>query len=149
MPTDLGAKLYDQFAPAERHTLMLEALARGDEAEAVRLKDACPRKDYTQADAGFVDRREVAFEIMLVACIDLRSMWAKLHTLQWATGEGRRLATWQQINATMAFLDGEQFGKGRPQLPWFGEDRLKQDRAEDDAGDGEGANEQELESDNG
>jgi hypothetical protein len=115
----VGAKLYEYLAPPERLTLMLEALARDDEAEATRLRDTCPRKMYTQQEAGFADRRDVAFEVMLTACIDLRAMCARLHMLQWAIAVGRRLATWQQINATMAFLDGERYGRRQPQLDFF------------------------------
>ncbi len=120
-PKDVArdAKLYEQFGPAERHTLLLEALARNDEAEADRLRDTCPQRTYTQSDAGFVDRREVAFEIMLTACIDLRSMCSRLHVLRWAIAVARRLATWQQITATMAFLDGERFGRRQPQIDFF------------------------------
>ena len=140
------SQLYEHFAPPERLTLTLEAMARGDDAEAARLKDTCPRKAYTQADAAYDDRIRLSFEIMTVVCIDLRSMWAKLHMLEWCIGAMRNLATWQQINASMAFLDGEQFGLRRPQIGFFA--RHERDTAaaeaeaeQDDEGEAEGGQE--------
>jgi len=119
MATDPPAKLYDQFAPAERLTLVLEAMARGDVAEAERLQRSCPRKSYTQADAQYEERFSMAFDILAVVTIDLRCMWGKLHVLRWVLGEVREMATAQNINAAFAFLDGERCGKGKRQMGFF------------------------------
>ncbi len=76
-------KLYEQFQPPERLTLLLEAMARDDADEAGRLQRTCPRLTYTMQDAEFGERWAMAFDIMAVVCIDLRAMWAKLHLLEW------------------------------------------------------------------
>ena len=97
-------KLYEHFGPQERLTLILEALARGDEAD--RLSGSCPRLQYTMRDAAFGDRLDTAFDIMSIACVDLRCLWGKLETLRWVTAVARRMATHHQISATFALLDG-------------------------------------------
>jgi hypothetical protein len=106
--------------PAERAlTLLLEALARGDEAEADRLHASCPRKTYTQQDAAFNGRLSLAFETMALVCIDLRCMWGKLQMLQWSLLVTEHFALERQLNASFAFLDGGRCAEGLPQLDWF------------------------------
>src|SRR5688572_12160483 len=99
-------KLYECFEPRERLTLILQALARRDEPEADRLSGSCPRKDYRMRDAAYGDRLDTAFDIMCIACIDLRTLCGKLDTLEWATGGARLMATHHRIAATFAFMDG-------------------------------------------
>jgi hypothetical protein len=41
--------------------------------------------------------------------------------LEWALEAARNLATWQQVNATMAFLDGVRHGRRLPQTAFFAE----------------------------
>jgi hypothetical protein len=113
-------RLYETFKPPERLTLLLEAMARDDAAEAQRLTDSCPVKSYSGPDHGFHGRLDMAFCTVAVVCIDLRAMWAKLHMLHWVVGEVvPNLATAQQITATLAFVEGEQYGTGRRQLDFF------------------------------
>ena len=88
-----NGQLYEQFAPQERLTLILEALARGDQAEADRLSGSCPRKTYTMRDAAYGERLDTAFDIMSIACIDLRCLWAKLDVLQWVLAVTRAATT--------------------------------------------------------
>src|SRR4051812_48957539 len=68
-------KLYEQFQPPERLTLLIEAMARDDDAEAQRLQRPCPRIAYTARDPQFEDRWDMAFDILAVVTIDLRCMW--------------------------------------------------------------------------
>src|SRR5688500_267098 len=93
-------KLYEQVSGPERLTLVPEALARGDEGEADRLSGSCPRKDYRMRDAAYGDRLDISFDVMAVACIDLRCLWGKVRTLEWAIGGARLMATHHQITAT-------------------------------------------------
>ena len=44
MRKDRLGKLYDRFEPEERFRLTPEARARGDEKEAERLSESCPRR---------------------------------------------------------------------------------------------------------
>ncbi len=43
MASDPLVRHYGSLTPAERFSLTVEAMARGDEKEADRLEDACPR----------------------------------------------------------------------------------------------------------
>jgi hypothetical protein len=117
--TDPGARLYEQFAPPERLTLMLSALARGDQAEACRLRDTCPRKMYTQSDDAFEGRLQLAFDTMAVIFIDVMCLWGKLKVLRWVTDAARDFAPAGVIGASLSFIDGWRFGQGRPQTPFF------------------------------
>ncbi len=134
-----NGKLYETFSGPERLTLVLEALARRDEGEADRLSGSCPRKTYTMRDAAYGDRLDTAFDIMAIACIDLRCLWGKLRTLEWATGGARLMATHHQITATFALLDGERLGKGLPQMGFFGSRRESplEDLEDEETADGE------------
>ena len=118
MATD-PTRHYEQLGPQERVTLLLEAMARDDAAEARRLRRTCPRATYTAEDPEFEDRWTMAFDILAVVTIDLRCLWGKLHVLRWVLGEVRELATAQNINAAFAFLDGERCGKGKRQMGFF------------------------------
>ena len=101
-----AGKMYDLFAPPERLALLLEAMARGDAAEAARLRGSCPRKTYTGPDGAFDERLCLAFDTLAVVCIDLRGMWGRLHVRHWAAASVRRFATLHHVNADFAFLDG-------------------------------------------
>ena len=132
-------KLYEQFEPQERLTLVLQAMARDDEAEVERLGGSCPRATYTMRDAAFVERLELAFGIMTVVCIDLRGLWAKLDMLHWCVETARLLATHHQISGSFAFMDVERFGKQQPQMDYFARKHEpdEQDQADDSAADDE------------
>ena len=112
-------KLYEQFQPPERLTLLIEAMARNDDGEAERLQRSCPRATYTGRDPAFEDRWDMAFDVMAVVCIDLRCLWGKLHVLGWVLAEVREMATAQNITAAFAFLDGERCGRGQKQMGFF------------------------------
>lgn len=128
------AKLYDQFEPEERLTLLLEAMARDDEREAQRLLASCVRQQYTMRDLAFQDRLERAFETMTIMLIDLRALWCKLELLHWVTSLARMMATHHQITATFAFMEGERFGKGQSQMDFFRKQR-KEPELDDEPGD--------------
>ena len=82
MAADISRQHYEQFAPPERLTLLIEAMARDDAAESRRLQDTCPRVAYTGPDVRFTERYTLAFDIMAVVTIDLRCAWAKLHVMR-------------------------------------------------------------------
>src|SRR4051812_4401202 len=107
MPSSKRAGADEQFAPAERLTLLLEAMARDDASEALRLRRSCPRAEYMGQDPAFEDRWTMAFDILAVVCIDLRCLWGKLHVLRWVLGEVWETATAHNVTVAFAFLDGE------------------------------------------
>lgn len=112
-------KLYDTFSPAERLTLFLQALDRGDEAEAQRLWRSCPRRTYEQADAAFADRHQVAFDTAAVMAADLRHLCGRVRALHWARGLIEVLTTHGTVIAGMAFEEGIALAEGRPRGRFF------------------------------
>ena len=112
-------KLYPTFQPPERLTLLLQAMARRDDAEVDRLTASCPRRSYTQNDARYDDRVRLAFDLLAVTCIDLRAMWAKLYTLEWAKHVVRQCAPAQHLTAALGFVDGAGCTQGLAQSPFF------------------------------
>jgi hypothetical protein len=140
-------KLYEQFQPPERLTLLLEAMARNDDAEVERLQRSCPRSTYTGQDRQFEDRWTMAFDILAVVCIDLRCLWGKMHVLRWVLGEVREMATAQNINAAFAFLDGERCGKGKRQMGFFARPMPHPNERVDYSDDDEGEQEPDRRSD--
>src|SRR5690349_22380756 len=120
MPGPNVDRLYDQLKPAERLRLVLEAMARDDATESQRLHGTCPRGSFTGPDRKFSDRIEMAFAVASVVLVDLRCMWGKLHMLQWVRGNVvKDLVTAQHVTAALAFIDGEQCGRGGPQIHFF------------------------------
>jgi hypothetical protein len=112
-------KLYDTFAPKERLTLFLQAMARRDEAEALRLWGSCPRRRYEQADAAFVDRHQVAFDTAAVAAADLRHLCGRAQAIRWARELVEALTAYQGMMADLAFEEGIALAEGRPPSPLF------------------------------
>jgi hypothetical protein len=112
-------RLYEQFAPPERLTLLIEAMARDDAGEAERLQRTCPRFSYTGPDVQFTERYTLAFDIMAVVTIDLRCLWGKLHVMRCVLGGIRDMAVAHRIAASLAFIDGQRCGKGLPQCEFF------------------------------
>jgi hypothetical protein len=131
--------LYPWLHPSERLTLLLEAMARGDETEADRLHSSCPRKTYVQQDAAFNGRLSLAFEMMTLLCIDLRCMWGKLQALKGCLLLTRQFAIEQHLNTAFAFVDGVRSAEGLSQMDWFAQpptsiEQERKGREEDVAG---------------
>jgi hypothetical protein len=99
-----GGKLYDQFAPRERLVLLLEAMARGDDAETLRLRRSCPRKTYTGPDAAFDDRFALAHDTVAVVCGDLRALVAQLRVLHWAMENSEHFSVLHHIDAEIGLV---------------------------------------------
>ena len=111
--------LYDHFKPHERFVLVFEAITRRDEAEADRLLHSCPRKGYEGPDAAFTDRLTLAFEMIEIACGDLRHLTGSLRTLHQAMATVAHFDALHHINASMAFVEGVRCGQGLSQSPFF------------------------------
>lgn len=103
-------RLYDRLTPDERFRLDMEAMARGDEVEARRLVESCPKRTYTQNDDAFVRRCEAAKDITLCLCIDLLGRLGRLQTvkaLREVLPYGRTVFT-SEIHT--AYLQGHEAG---------------------------------------
>jgi hypothetical protein len=112
-------------------------MTRNDDGEVQRLMGSCPRETYTMRDAAFQDRLERVFDVMAVACIDLRSLLCKLEVLHWVIGLTKTMVTHHQITATFAFMEGERFAKRLPQMDFFGKQRQQDLDGDDDDDDDE------------
>ncbi len=77
----MPGKFYDRFSAHERFRLVVEAKARGDEEEAERLADSCPRYTYKMNDAAYGDRMRASLEITIIVCLDLATHLAKLRMI--------------------------------------------------------------------
>lgn len=136
------SKLYDQLKPAERATLVLQALARSDQAESDRLVGACPRKTYSANDDRFVGRMAASFDLMAGAVADLGHEAGKLFILTLLLEMLDRLMTRHTMNATLAFFEGQRHARGEPPLGCYAESPAAEDAEGDDAeGEDEGVDE--------
>jgi hypothetical protein len=107
---DRLGKLYDRFQPEERFRLTLEALARGDEGEADRLSESCPRRTYTMNDLAYGDKIRAGLQITMVVCLDLGPRLAKLQMLDALRVTGPYLRTVWKNEAYSAYFDGHRSG---------------------------------------
>ena len=73
---DALSRNYAALTPPERFTLIVEAWARGDTAEADRLEDTCPKLDYRHNDAEFRDRLQRSYTIALLMSVNLQKLLA-------------------------------------------------------------------------
>lgn len=80
------ARQYDQLTARERLQMLLEAQARGDQAEVRRLWDSCPKKAYRQMDVAFEGPYEAAKKIALLFSIDIAYQFGNIQ----AFGTARR-----------------------------------------------------------
>jgi hypothetical protein len=82
MRNNSSASNYDQLTPKERLNLVIQAAARGDEAEVARLHTTCPRRNYVELDSFFWDRRCEILRIAALVCIDLDAKKNELESLR-------------------------------------------------------------------
>ena len=64
--------VYEKLTPKQRVIACIEAAARGDEDERLRLIESCPRKSYTQLDLQFTDKMEAMMHLGMAIESDLR-----------------------------------------------------------------------------
>jgi hypothetical protein len=72
MASDPIARQYPALTPPERFALTIEAMARGDEADADRLEQTCPKLNYHMEDQEFRDRMRRVYLITLMVCLNMR-----------------------------------------------------------------------------
>jgi hypothetical protein len=74
-------KLYDQFTGLERLRLVIEAQARGDEAEVARLVQSCPRAHYSSGDNSYTVPLRATFDLVGAVCHDFDRYMGRLQAL--------------------------------------------------------------------
>jgi len=113
MKKGVPGKLYFYLTGEERFRLTIEALYRGDKAEAKRLDENCPLEKYSTNQAAYTDRFRASREIVNMLCSALTPRLAKLEMIE----------TFQQtvpyvfdvciIGSFHAYLDGHRTGSRR------------------------------------
>src|SRR3954466_2164597 len=73
---DALGRNYAVMTPPERFTLLVEAWARTDEAEADRLDGTCRKLTYAHNDAECRDRVQGAYLLVLLATANLQKLLA-------------------------------------------------------------------------
>ena len=113
MRKDKLGEFYDRFDPDERFRLFLEAAARGDEEEIERLRDACPRAEYSAIDIAYSDRISGSLKMTMLLCQVLAPSLTELRTLA-ACRKVLSYAFDQYINkARLAYVRGHETGVSR------------------------------------
>jgi hypothetical protein len=90
---------------------MLEALARGDNAEADRLDDTCPSFTYNLYDAEYRDRFQRCYLIALMVSLNLKWRLEQIRTAVLFCKLHRDFAWPPQLVATTALLYGREYGR--------------------------------------
>jgi hypothetical protein len=75
------AKLYDQLTGIERLRLVIEAEARGDDAEVDNLVRSCPRKHFSCGDDAYTVPLKATWELVQAACHDFDRYMGRLQAL--------------------------------------------------------------------
>ena len=113
MRKDKLGEFYDRFDPDERFRLVLEAAARKDEEDIERLRDTCPRAEYTANDIAYSDRISGSTKMTMMLCQVLAPSLTKLRTLA-ACRKVLSYAFDQYINkARLAYVRGHETGVSR------------------------------------
>ena len=114
---DSPAKHYEVLSGPERFALMVEAMARRDDAEADRLEDSCPQRTYRTDEWAFRERMRVASKIAMMACLNMRaglaqSAWPGRSGSCATTSPPGRCGWWRRRSCSAARMDAgkpEQF----------------------------------------
>jgi hypothetical protein len=101
---------YKELTAPERFTLTVEAMARGDEVEADRLEDSCPKLHYRMDDAEYRDRMQRSYALALLAMLNLQKVLAVIRCSTVFVENHREFSHPPTIVATCAFLYGRQYG---------------------------------------
>src|SRR4051794_6036160 len=107
--TDNLARVYQALQPAERVTLRLKALARGDAADAEHLARTCPVRSYRMLDAAYADRLQILQTFAIATCADLRCVWGKLIAVEVLWDCLQPLLDHQVECSALAFFAGYHF----------------------------------------
>jgi hypothetical protein len=107
---------YDRLEPHERFRAVMEAAARGDDAERRRLVDTCPILQGRFADPDYIERLDVSENMAMAVAIDLGPRLAKL---------GMLAAVRALPKAVALGVDAAAAGDGGRKLGWLpGDDGL-------------------------
>ncbi len=113
MKNNMTVKLYYYFTGEERFQLYIEALCRGDEAEAKRLIESCPQETYSMNQVAYADRCRASKEIVDMLCSALAPRLAKLEMIEAFRKTLPYVFDACIVEASFAHLDGHEAGSRR------------------------------------
>jgi hypothetical protein len=111
MASDPLSRNYDQLKGDERFVLLVEAMARKDDAEADRLEDSCPRLVYRQDDLEFRDRMKRAYLIAMLVTINIRWRLEHIRVAKIFMDQHELYVWGPRLVAVTAFLYGREYGR--------------------------------------
>jgi hypothetical protein len=111
MKKDGLAKLYDRLSAEERFKLLIEAIARGDEAECRNLGKSCPRVVYEMNDMAYEDLVGASEKITTLVCLDLTPRLITLRMLAVFSGVLAVLRNTCSDEAHSAYFRGRALGE--------------------------------------
>ncbi len=82
MPRNVSDRHYHTLSPHERFVLLIEAMARRDDAEADRLEDTCPHFTFRGEDQAFRDRMRQLYMIASRVALNLEGPMAQLRLMR-------------------------------------------------------------------
>lgn len=80
---DISNSTYENLTISQRIIASIEAMARGDDEEKLRLIKTCPRKTYTQTDAKYGDTMEKLINLAIMVECELRGQALSFYIASW------------------------------------------------------------------
>ena len=102
---------YGALTAPERFALTIEAMARGDEAEADKLEDACPTHTYQLHDLEYRDRMKRAYLIALMVSLNMRQGLGQIRAAVALSKSCKDFAHWPTLAVQGAFLYGRLYAR--------------------------------------
>ena len=113
MKKHITENLYSFLTGEERFRLYIEALCRGDEAEAKHLVGSCPSETYEMKQAAYTDRCDATREIVEMLRSFLDPRLAKLTMIEAFQKALPNVFNFCSVAAFYAYLDGHKAGSRR------------------------------------
>lgn len=113
MKKRVPGKLYFFMTGEERFRLSIEAHYRGDEAEAARLDEECPRERYSMNQGAYTDRCRASREIVEMLRLELAPRLARLEMIEAFQKSLPSVFDACIIESFFGYLEGHQAGSRR------------------------------------
>jgi len=111
MARQINDQHYKTLTSHERFVLLIEAMARRDEAEADRLEATCPQFLYRAEDQAFRDRMRRAYMIASWVALGLEGPLAQMWMAKSLQEHSEALSGPVERLAQLAFLYGREYGR--------------------------------------
>ena len=120
MARQINDQHYKSLTSHERFVLLVEAMARRDDAEADRLEATCPQYLYRAEDQAFRDRMRRAYMFASWVALGLEGPLAKIRLANSLHEHTEAFSGPVARLAQQAFLYGREYGKWETACIWGG-----------------------------